>query len=608
MDLSNLHLHWGGGTYKGKKYKTYSLARSVREDGINSHKPVVKLGKLTDDEVCWWKKLLHAIKIPTSVVTTLEDIVTTGHFQYYNVALVNKFWNYWQLEKAIVSDRNTEVPLSLITRILTINRCVNPESKSAVGKWLETTSLPQLLDIDASKINKSRLFRDLSGIEDNKDAICNHLLEQYKRRFPASLNEVYYDLSSTTFSGTKCIISKYGHCKEGYQTHVVLALLVTANGLPFYWEVLPGGTADAKTIQWLLNKCRAKFTGLNITAVFDRGFVSDDNLSEIESDAIKYITAMDRNQIEGICGNTVEFAPFANFTPDNISGKIRELGEFTEINTTTYSREIKVENGRRYILCFNPQLFIDQRNAREKNIEVLTNDIIPELNDDLKNAKKSRQRTATEGRFRKLIVKLNLSKFSRMELSELTVNNDGSEVKTFQGELKINETARKEAIKLDGFWMLVTNLNEKNSNNQFVVSTEKALTPYREKVIIEDAFRDIKSFLEVAPVYVWLEKHVKSHYTICVLAYLINRTISNLLKENKGNLSADIKTHISVYEELADRTIDQIHIKNLNQSSYCLTELTPKQKEILQRLEAGSLAQADNLLKKFKKNGNTSES
>ena len=134
------------------------------------------------------------------------------------------------------------------------------------------------------------------------------------------------------------------------------------------------------------------------------------------------------------------------------------------------------------------------------------------------------------------------------------------------------------------------------------------MTPYREKVIIEDAFRDIKSFLEVAPVYVWLEKNVKSHYTICVLAYLINRTVSNLLKENKGNLSADIKTHISVYEELADRTIDQIHIKNLNQSSYCLTELTPKQKEILQRLEAGSLAQVDNLLKKFKKNASTSES
>jgi len=47
-----------------------------------------------------------------------------------------------------------------------------------------------------------------------------------------------------------------------------------------------------------------------------------------------------------------------------------------------------------------------------------------------------------------------------------------------------------------------------------------AINPYREKVVIESAFRDIKSFVEIAPVYVWTEEHVKAHFTICVLAYL----------------------------------------------------------------------------------------
>ncbi|MEA1878733.1 MAG: IS1634 family transposase, partial [Bacteroidota bacterium] len=494
---------------------------------------------------------------------------------------------------------NPEIALSSIAKIFTINRCVNPESKSAVAKWFEKTSLPQLLDIDATKVNKSRLFRDLSGIEENKDNICNHLLAEYTQRFPDKLNEVYYDLSSTTFSGTKCIISKYGHCKEGYQTHVVLALLVTEDGLPFYWEVLPGGTADAKTIQWLLDKCKKKFTDLNITAVFDRGFVSDDNLKEIESDGIKYITAMDRNQIEGICAELVTFTQFSDFTSENIVEKIKEQEEFTEINSNTYYREIKVEDNRRYVLCFNPQLFTDQRNARDKNIELLNNDIIPELNDELKSARKSRQRAATESKFKKYITKLRLSSFSSIKLDEITVKHEGVDVKTFQGKLNIDDTAKKESVKLDGFWMLVTNLSEKNSEQKFIVSSEKALRPYRDKVIIEDAFRDIKSFLEVAPVYVWLEKHVKSHYTICVLAYLINRTISNLLKESEASLSGDIKTHMSVYKELANGSVDEIYIKNLDQSSYCLTELTKKQKEILQRLGAGGLSRVNDLLKSF---------
>lgn len=605
MDLSKLHLHWGGGTYKGKKYKTYSLAKSVRVNGKNSHKPVIKLGKLEDDEVSWWKKILHAIKVPSSVVTTMENIVTRAHFQYYDVALVNKFWDYWKLDKAFKSERNTEIPLSSIAKILTINRCLNPESKSAVPKWFAKTSLPQLLNIDPAKINKSRLFRDLSGIEEHKDVICDHLLTQYKRRCPESLDQVYYDLSSTTFSGSKCIISKYGHCKEGYQTHVVLALLVTAEGLPFYWEVLPGGTADSKTVQWLLDKCKKKFNDLSITAVFDRGFVSDNNLSNIESDNIKYITAMDRNQIEGICGESVDFSRFSEFTPENIDDKIKNLKDFTEINSTTYYREIKVEGNRRYILCFNPQLFRDQRNARDKNVEMLKNELIPELNDELKGAKKSRQFAVTESKFKKVISKLKLSSFLKIELNELAVKNEGADIKTFQGTLAADESAKKEAVKLDGFWMLVTNLSEKNSDDEFLVSSESALRPYREKVIIEDAFRDIKSFLEVAPVYVWLEKHVKAHYTICVLAYLINRTVSNMLKESEGDLSADIKTHMSVYSEFADGSVDEIYIKNLDQSCFCLTEITKKQKEILHRLKSGALTRVDKLLDSFKANSSS---
>ena len=596
MKFSNLHLHWGGSSYKGKKYKTYFLARSYRENGKNRKENVIKLGKLTEQEVENWKKLLKAIKNPSSIITTVENIVTAAHYQYYDVALVNKFWDYWKLDKAFESKHAPKIPLSSIAKILTINRCINPESKSAVAKWFKTTSLPQLLDINAKEINKTRLLRYLAEIEENKENICTHLLKEYQRNTPEKLKEVYYDLSSTTFSGTKCIISKFGYCKEGYQTHVVLALLVTADGFPFYWEVLPGGTADVKTIQWLLKKCKNKFQDLNITTVFDRGFVSDENLTDIESNDIKYITAMNRNQIEGICNGTVDFIHFSEFTGENINEKISKEEAFTKIDDTTYYREIKVENNRRYILCFNPQLFIDHRNTREKNIELLKNEIIPELNYDLANAKKSRQFNVTEKKFKKFISKLNLSSFASIKLNELTVNEN---IKTFQGELKIDQQKKNEAIKLDGFWMLVTNLTEKNKQDEFITSSERALRPYRDKVIIENAFRDIKSFIEIAPVYVWLEQHVKSHYTICVLAYLLNRTISNFLKENIGELSKDIKSHTSVYQEFASSSIDELYIKDIGQRSYCITELTKKQKEILKRLKAGGVSRVDHLLKKF---------
>ena len=51
MDLAKLHLHWRVSQYKGKSYRSYSLARAYREQGKNRKEIVLKLGKLSDAEV-----------------------------------------------------------------------------------------------------------------------------------------------------------------------------------------------------------------------------------------------------------------------------------------------------------------------------------------------------------------------------------------------------------------------------------------------------------------------------------------------------------------------------------------------------------------------------
>ena len=115
-------------------------------------------------------------------------------------------------------------------------------------------------------------------------------------------------------------------------------------------------------------------------------------------------------------------------------------------------------------------------------------------------------------------------------------------LKGLKGTVKVDEKKMNDAGKLDGFWLLVTNHIEKEGDS-FNISAQQAIAPYREKVVIEAAFRDIKSFVNVAPVYVWTEAHVKAHYTICVLSHLINRTLTLRLHEHKGNLTKDIVSH-----------------------------------------------------------------
>lgn len=542
MDISKLHLHWRASQYKGKTYRSYSLALPYRKNGKNRKDIVVKLGKLPEEEADKWRTVLKAIKQPYAFVATAEDLIVTRRYAYLDIATVSVLWDEWKLDEAFEDKGKRELDVATIARILTINRCIDPAAKSQVPQWFNTTALKWLLDVDEGLINASRIFRELTEIESRKETICDHLFGKMRSDTPDSLNLVFYDLSSTTFSGSHCVLMRWGHCKEGYFNHIVLALVVNRDGLPFYWEVLPGATADAKTITWLIGSLKEKFKIAGATLIFDRGMVSEDNLKRLCS--VKYISAMDRNQVESISG--IDFSAFSYLQIGEVQKKNFTLPGFKVLNGTTLYREIKVQDERRYILCFNPQLFKDQRLARSQAIDDFKK-YVKEMNEELCVAKNSRQRRATYEKFKKRLVKAQLKGFVDVRLKRTCITQKSADgrkrnVRSYAGVLKIDEAALLKAGRLDGFWMLVTNHHEKEGG-RFNVTAEDVITPYREKVVIESSFRDIKSFVEVAPVYVWTEAHVKAHYTLCVLAHLINRTITLRLRQNKGDMTKDIVTH-----------------------------------------------------------------
>jgi transposase len=583
MDISKLHLHWRISQYKGNKYRSYSLARAYRSDGKNRKEIVVKLGKLSDSEAERWRNILKAIKNPSSFLTTLDNIVVAEHYAYLDVAVVSAIWDEWELDEVFQDNGKRNVEISTIARILTINRCIDPSSKSQTPQWFRSTSLPWLLDVKADLVYTSRIFRELAIIENHKEAICKHLYTRIKGADPKSLKSVFYDLSSSTFTGRRCVLMRWGHCKEGYRNHVVLALVVNSEGFPFYWEVLPGGTADAKTITWLIERLQERFKKIEMTLTFDRGMVSDDNLALIETANINYVSAMDRSQLEGITG--LDFTAFSYLDPDKIDKQAVDMHEFKKLNDTTYYREIKVEGKRRYILCFNPELFKDQRKTR---IQAVTDfrKFVNEMNIELKEAKKSRQKKTTYNKFKQKLVKVKLDGFVDVKLNRIynKGKTNGRAIRTYQAAVSVDDTALGKAGRLDGFWLLVTNHIEKADNKVFKVSAQEAIAPYRDKIVIESAFRDIKSFVEIAPIYVWTENHVKAHYTICVLSHLINRTITLRLHNNKGNKTQEIVSHEKFYKILSGCQIDYIKVKNVNMSSYNMTEPVNEQKELLGRV------------------------
>lgn len=591
MNLKELHLHWGESHYKGKRYRSYCLALPYRQNGKNRKKPVLKLGKLSDEEVKTWRTLLEAIKNPNAFLTTMDDIFVTKHYKFLDVALANAIWDEWELDGIFPPKGKRDISIAIIARILTLNRCIDPKAKSNVPEWFGDTSLPWLLDVQPSQINSSRIFRELVFIEQQKQDICNYLFKRMKKDNPDSMKSVFYDLSSSCFSGTRCVLMKFGHCKGGFKNHVVLALVVNRDGLPFYWEVLPGNTADVTTIEWLLGCIKERFKVGGITLTFDRGMVSDDNLAALEAENIKYISAMDKNQIEGITG--LDFSRFSYLKPTLVDNQAQRhlLHEFNKINDNTYYREIKyyVEGirKRRYILCFNPQLFKDQRKATSQAIENFKL-FVNTLNEQLCKAKKSRNRKPTYAKFQRHLSKLKLKGFVdvTLEIKHLKVKlSHGAErkIRTYQASVVIDDEEMLHAGRLDGFWLLVTNHIEK-TKERFKVSAPEAIKPYRDKVVIESAFRDIKSFVEIEPIFVWTPLHVRAHYTICVLAYLINRNLTLRLHKHKGETTSNIVAHEKLYKELSDCLIDHIEVENVQKSGRKMTRPNAKQEELLTRV------------------------
>lgn len=582
MDLKKLHLHWGACKRGRKIHKSYSLARAYRQDGKNRRENVLKLGKLTDEEAEQWRQLLQAAK---STDATVAHPTVMDNYAYLDVAVMLETWNFWELSKVFDAGEQKEraVPLSSLAATLAINRCVDPASKSGTTVWFRRTALPFLLHAPSEEVNPSRLFRELASIEERKDAIAQHLCQKMQERYPETMKELFYDLSSTTFSGSQCLLMSWGHCKEGYDNHIVLALIVNTKGFPLYWEILEGGTADATTICWLLDRLKTKLPVPTPTMVFDRGMVSDDNLSLLEENEVKYISAMDKNQIEEI--TQIDFLQFKNMLDDDVEFQMDQRPDFINLDKTTYCKEVCVLENRRYVLCFNAQLFKDQRKARRERLAHFES-FLREQNEELLLAQRHRELSATKDKFDAWLRKANLQGFVRVQLEEKYVPKRTAKmlkaIRSYQAQMFIDEEKKLAAGKLDGFWLLVTNHTEKDGD-RFVQDTKPVVQPYREKVVIESSFRDIKSFIEIAPVHVWKPDHVRAHYTICVLAHLIDRTLAMRLHESPGNETADVVSHERLYDELATCKLNHMRTPQ-RQSIHTLTKPKATHKELLKRL------------------------
>ncbi len=542
-----MHLTWSGSSYKGKTYKYWQLAESVRVGNTVNKKIIANLGSLSDEKV---KQIRMICKVfngdNKSVLTTLENVIPIKAVDYLELAVANAIWDKWELDEAFKEITSSNLDTIKIARLLTLNRCTYPKSHYAVVKWFKQTALAEILQIDAEKLSDDKLYYELDKIERNKSYIEYILFKKTFEADKSSYDFINYDLTTSYFVGTQCSLAWYGRSKDHRPDYkqVVLGLTINKHGYPFKWDVYPGNQPETKTLERNVMGCMHRFDLKEITLVFDRGLVSKNNLSFIENSKgkLKYICVLDKDQIAGVAGDTLKL--FRNIETDrkklkkNLKKQLPDF--FSTKDERFYFKDIGVgeQIDKRCILSFSPTLCEEKRKLRKQIINIFISSL-QEINDELLQAQRNRSPKTTKKKVQALVDKLKLEKFvSKIELSPITLSRKRAsgkltDIQTYQITVSLlQDTLAQEAI-LDGVCVFVTTHVEK-CGDRFLVPAEDIISAYHQKSAVEDAFKHMKSFLKIRPFYVNLESHVKAVYTICVLAYFINMHLARLRSSAKG--------------------------------------------------------------------------
>jgi transposase len=579
-----MHLSYSLSKYKDKVYKSYAIAESYRDGKKVKKRTFWQIGKLSDTQAQQIRLICKVAQNQDQIVTILNDLVVKESKAYLDIAIVNELWNYWNLDQAFSFEvSNSHLSTTLIAKILTINRCTAPCSHYSIPKWIKKNALANVLGVDLSGINDDKLYYELGKIHQNHFSIENYLFEQTRLKNPEAYKYIDYDLTTSYFVGYKCKLSAFGKGKAEChgRRQVLLGVLINQEGYPFKWDVFPGNTAEVKTLKKNIHACQKRFklSGSDVTLVFDRGIISDDNASLIDSAQMKYISALDRNQIPS-CG--VSLKPFENLSTTDSSPKPER---FKKYDDSLYFYDHGVIDTKRLIVGFNSVLFMDDRNLRNDKIQFFETFIRNE-NKDLKNARRSRKAEATSNRVINELKRLKIKKYYEPPVLHPIVvqkrlkNGAVKSVDSFRIEIKKKTDIILAEKLLDGVCVFVSNHVEAHGRG-YKVTPQAIIGAYRQKTQIEDVFKNVKSFLKIRPFFVNTDNHVRAVYTVCMLSYFLNRFLANRRK------AAGQKDYLNSKELYAPfKDIDYVTLvdKNSDQSITKSVQLPETTKQMLRKI------------------------
>jgi transposase len=204
-----------------------------------------------------------------------------------------------------MAEGKEEIPWSIMASILVLARFCAPSSELQIAEsWYDKTALDDLLGVPGEKINDDRLYRALDALLPYKDELCRHLQKRYGELFGASVDFLFYDITSTYVEGTA---TGNPQARRGYSRdsrpdcpEVCIGLVATKEGLPLAFEIFDGNRPDVTTTHEMVAVMEKKYGKADRIWVMDRGMVSEENLEFMRTTGARYLVGTPRSLLKKV--------------------------------------------------------------------------------------------------------------------------------------------------------------------------------------------------------------------------------------------------------------------------------------------------------------------
>jgi transposase len=550
----------------GKEHRYFSVVENKRVGGgrvLQRH--VLYLGEINSSQEIAWRRSIEVLDEATQGARTLalfaedrcEAVVPDESIvrlklsqlrlqrprQWGACWLALGLWQRLELdafwaERLPPSRKGTRWDQVLL--VLVAYRLLSPGSEWRLHRhWFQSSALADLLGVDAAIADIHTLYDCHDRLLEHKDALFSHLVGRWRDLFNANFDVLLYDLTSTYFESDPPDDDedkrRYGYSRDHRPdcVQVVIALVVTPEGLPLAYEVLAGNTRDSTTLKDFLARIERQYGKARRVWCMDRGIPTEEVLAQMRNaePPVHYLVGTPKGRLTRLEQALLD-KPWHAARP---GVQVKLLAQDDEL----------------YVFAESRDRVAKERSMRRRQLKWLW----ARLN------KLSTMKLMRDA----LLMKLGAAQTkapAAWRLIEIEVAPRGARFTYRLDRAKLREVRRRE-----GRYLLRTNLTESDP--------AKLWQFYLQLVEVEAAFKTLKGDLAIRPIFHQDESRIEAHIFIAFLAYCLHATLNQQLKVLAPGL-----TPRSVLEKFAAVQMIDVHIPTTDGRELCLTRYTQPEPEL----------------------------